>query len=356
VPTTYAEKVASQSPASAGFGRDGGRALLPVYVKPAVLYNAITEILGSVKRGTDGRLVRGEPSSHPTFRWMLANRISNIQGVGKPVKKVAAFAGNNSAVHSYYAEYPEYLFTVEFLHQPWVSRDDSQIQVKKGVWFDGEVTAPKNTVWAEEWRRFTSHETSPGAELVTATYGFQKFRTQGATAPNGFTYPGAPKVVVGKSQLRLQWNYVPMSLIEDDKSPIIKYLGRVNQTEWKTSWATYPPGSLLYVGVEVRRYMPFMPTGKISVLGTLDLDFEYLCDVTYVFDHTNRKVEDPPATIYNSNWIPQNWNTRPWFQNRKFYYTTATDGTAADADLAGHVPTYLSALIPHHLFTDPVVL
>lgn len=353
--TIYAEKIAALSPATAGFGRDGGRAVLPFYVGSFGVYTAITDILGSVKRGTDGRLIRGEPASHPRYRWMLANKISNIQGVGKPTMVQAAFAGSNSIVHKYYAEYDYYLFTTEFLQQPYVSRNDSEIQVKKAIFFDGNATAPQSTSYAEEYRRFTSYDYSPGVEVVTANYGFQKFRGTLGKSPNGFTYPGAPRTVVGKSQLKVTWHYVPLSLIEDDKSAIIKYLGRINQTDWVTPWRTYPAASLLYVGVEAHRYMPYLPTGKISVLGTLDLDHEYVCDITFVFDYTVRKAEPVSAAILNGNWLVDGWNAKPWVNDKKFYYVTSTDGAPVDVDFSKWTPSYLSFLV-QHLFTDPVIL
>lgn len=346
------EKIASISPSTAGFGRDGGRAVLPVFISRSGLYQGITDILGTVKRGKDGRLIRGEPSSHPQYRWMLANKITSIQGYGKPTMATAAFAGNNSNTHDRYALYDWYLATIEFVHQPFVSKNDSQIQVVATKW-DDDDGVERNTKYAEEWLRFTSYDIKPGVEVVTANYGFQKFRTIFGQ-PNGFTFPGAPRVVVGKSQLLVTWHFVPLSILNDDTGPIVKYLGRINQKEWKTPWKTYSPGSLLYVGVDAKRYLPYIPAGKIDVLGTLILDAEYVADITFAFDYTKRSVAYAP-TPDNGNWIAAGWNTKPWIQDRKFYYVTSTDGTPTDSDSSKWVPTYLSFDV-RSLFTDPAVL
>lgn len=361
-PSEYSEKVGSVSPNSAGFGRDGGRAVMNLFVSSARIDGAIERILGTVRRGRDGRLKRFAPAAHPQYRWLLANRITNIVGIGKPTIVDAKRISEASALHLQYASYPTYVVTVEYVHQPFVSLPDFEIDVVVTNWVDeGQLNLnglTRATRYATEYKRWVSRDYAPGVELVAATIGSQKFRTDvpPSLPPNTFPFMGAPRVYVPKNVLKLTWHYVPMSLVEDDNSPIIKYLGRVNQRNFVAPWGkTYIAGSLLYVGVAIKRYLPFIPASRSNPINWIAFENEYVCDVEFLFDYSHRIAENPPGPA-NGNWIPNGWNAKPWIGDRKFYYVTAVDpDDPTDIDTKKWVPTYLSFLV-EWLFTDPIVL
>src|SRR2546421_577504 len=88
LPIVYLEKVASLSPGQAGFALDQGRGtLLYDVTNPLQVEDALTDILGTTDYDGpgDGRLSRKLPKAHPFYPWLYAERLSNIQGVGKPV-------------------------------------------------------------------------------------------------------------------------------------------------------------------------------------------------------------------------------------------------------------------------------
>lgn len=348
MPVTFDELIASKSPSSLGFSREGGRATLQVFVQAADFIPAISTFIGAVTRKGDGTLSRVVPRSHPQCPWMVCNRIANIQGYGSPTQTSASIPLEGAGLAAY-AQYPVYLFTLEFVHEPFACLLDDAIAVRDVNYYadDGTLTATKI---ATEYTRFTSLDFKPQVEIVSATYGFLKFRTSDASVPNGNTFPGQPKVYVGKSVLTATWHFVPWSVIDDPRSKIVEMLGRVNQDQF----LNYAAGSLLYTACGIRRYVAPVPEG-IRIGNAVAFSHDYRCDVQFIFEFTDRVATLPP-TPSNSSWIVNGHNAFPWFNTRKFYYVTAVDPTVeADTDDTKWVPSYLS--FPFEwLWTDPIIL
>jgi hypothetical protein len=343
----YEEKVASLSPSTSGFGRDVGQGTVPLIVFGDRFNVAIRDILGHVRRQGGGLLQRDLPARHPYHPWMVADRITNVQGVGKPTTRAAALGTDGVGLILDYANYPLYQFNVSFTHQPYACLDDSNIQLTRDTWFD-EAGDPRPTAYSNEFQRFTSYETLPAVDVVTATHGFQKFRREDGDVPANFGYAGAPRIVTGRATLKVTWHFVPYSLIEDPKSPIVKYLGRINQKPWTLGNRTYQAGDLRYDAVGARRYLPPLPD-SVSINGVLAFSNAYFCDLVFQFEVCQRSVVSPPFTR-NQNWIAAGWNSRAWWNDGKFYYVTAQN-----ADPTKQRPTYESFLV-QHLFTDPVAI
>lgn len=349
------QSIGSYSPDTAGFSREGGRATLSLHFDSVTLWGAIQTILGTVRRKGDGTLNRVAPLAHPDYPWMLAERISNIQGRGAPSKASisAPVEGINPA---YGAVYPDYLFTVEFAQMPWAALSDSAIALTTldattaTEYYDDAVslTDPQATRYANEWTRYVSFDFLPDVDVMTATHGHRKFRTTGV-APNGYTFPGAPHTYVGRATVAVTWHYVPWGLVLDPNSPIVKYLGRVNQIDW----AGFPAGSLLYLAAKIKRYMAPVPDSFVSP-GAIAFSHDYCCDITFMFNYTRRDATSP-ITPASKAWIVNGWNASPWFRDQQFYYVTSTDGTENDNIPSKWVPSHRSFLV-QHLFTDPVIL
>lgn len=354
----FDEKVRSESPNSAGFGRGAGAAGYTFYYTSPVLANVIQSTLGVVSRNkATGRLNRNIlPARHPLFPWMHATRIGTIRGVGLPEKLAAnpTIEGNSSDL-IFFAQYPNWECNVQFEHLNYAILPDSAISTYDVEWFpeDGSATVPTASKYATEYQRFVSWESVPSAQVVTATQGQTKFRKGGGGAPHGFTYPGAPRVTLGSRTLRVTWHMVPEALVEHDNSPIEKYLGKINQRAFTLGKRTYPAGSMRYDAVQIQRAMPPVPEWSIQA-GATAFSLDRNVDVTFVFEVCKRPAETPPTPAHG-NWIANHWNCRPWWRDGKFYYVTSVSGSDPDVDTTKWVPTYKSFLV-EHLFTDPAIL
>lgn len=351
---TYYERVQSTSPGGASFSTRGGRASLVLDVSSAELGEAILDLLGTVKSGDDGRLVRTLPRAHPQYTWMYASQISNIQGVG-PSAKVSSEVGLEAPSLSFYEQYQKFRLTVQFEPRAYGVVSDDYIETGSMTWTDisGYTTSQITSKWAAEWNRFTTVDFDPKPELATAQQGQMYFATSGAdirppgTAPHGVSFGGTPTVYIPRAQVRVKWHQVPYRYVTSSNSYIVKYIGRINQGQWYG----YPTGSLLYTAVSVDRYTPPIPE-RDAILGNSYFSLERYCDIEFQFDYSPRTQSSVP-TPTNANWIASGHNLLPWLTDRSFYYAISP-GKADPNDETKWVPRYLS--FPFDLlFSDPDV-
>lgn len=365
----FLERVASQSMSKAGFGIDGGKAVVPYFVNPALtpVEEAIRTILGDVRADCSGSLQRSLPKAHPKFKWLFAERISDITGIGtgRIVQDEEDFEA--PPIVGAYWEHPLYIFTVEFTFRYYQVLSDQSITVQNLEWCydDGRYFT---SYYANEWHRFTDYDYMPQPETAYAQHGQMKFRTFDNAPPGGYPFSGYPRMMIPNATVKFRWYQVPFSYVEHAKSGLVRWIGRINQVDWY-GWDA---GSLLYVGLTVsKRYPPPIPDREVVYLedGTSTIGFssEKLCDLELVFLYTDRKQDDVPVP-YNGNWITAGHNLQPWIHRKEFFYATSAwqprikagtsieGGTAteqhADENESKWVPTYLS--IPFQfLFTDP---
>jgi hypothetical protein len=334
--------------ASAGFSIEGGRAQMTLYFT-SYPYTEVTTILGKTTTYGDGRLQRTRPVAHPTYPWLVAERISNIQGLGAPVKTATAAALFADQVNlAYYAGYTTYAVTIEFTPRPYALLPDSSITSTLTDWkgengtTSGESFSNKFTT---EYLRYTDYEVIPDLDVVTAQHGQMVFRST-ASPPNGVTFTGMPRVYIPKAVVKFRWYQVPYSYIDHTDSLILRYLGYINQTSFRTGSRLWPAGSLLYRGVMVKRYTPPIPDTAI-IGGTTVYSPEKLCDLEFIWEFTKRDNASPTSPAPGAHRIMEGHNCMPWYGNRKYYYVTVNDSTAAN-----QYPTYPS--VPFQLlFTDP---
>lgn len=346
---SFLETIDSVSPASARFTVDTAHASLPLQLlNPTIsdMQDALTTILGGTDVDVrDGRLARILPIAHPMFPWLTAASIDSIRGVGASVKTASASKLEVSPL-PYVALYPQYEFTVGFTQQPYALLQDASITLQNGqTWYSPDGTANPNTVYAQEWLRFTDYELMAHPENITAQFGQMLFRTQSGAAPgNGVQFAGQPKIFLNSQTLRIRWFQVPWRYVESDNSWIRSQIGTINQFDF---WR-WKAGELLYLNYEPKRYTPPVPQ-----LETLDniVTTRKLCDITFTFLYTKRTVLDAPTTpLANPSFIPAGWNALPWLQNRSGFFYASTDNAAA----ASQYPTYNSFPM-QLLFTDPDV-
>jgi len=339
------ERVETQSPSSAGFSIEGGRAQITVFFGTTP-YTEVKTILGHVTTSGDGKLQRTRPISHPVYPWMVAERISNIQGIGSATR-VASVAplfvdANNLA---YYAGYQAYATTIEFTPRPYALLPDSAITSTQTSWTD-ETGATVQNKFTNEYLRYTDYEILPDLDVITAQHGQMVFRAA-AVPPSGTAFTGMPKVYIPKAVVKVRWFQVPYSYIESSSSLILRYLGYINQTDFVLGSRTWPAGSLLHRGVVVKRYTPPIPDTKV-IAGASVYSTAKWCDIEFVWEFTRRvNASSPSPAPSNTNWITEGHNCMPWYRDRKFYYTTVSTDV-----LANQYPTYPS--VPFQLlFTDP---
>jgi hypothetical protein len=342
----WAEQIGDYAPASAGFGPNGGRATLPLFFT-SLSEDRLKDLLGYVIPDGSGKLNRSLPAGHPVWWWMTAESVSNIQGIGKP--EMVAFnpgivkpQGINIA---YYASYPVYLWHVDFLQKPYEILPNSKIKVTSVNWTDkGNAASPTtDRKLTTEYKRWTSWEFLPDADLITAQFGTQVFRATGTV--NTRTFTGMPRLLIPKGVLKVTWWQVPEVVIDHDNSFILKYLGRVNLTDFQLKRRAWTAGELRYRSVEVKRYLPYLPDTVIDTSGKpLNLLGRW-CDISFYFEYTRRPNADPPSPgptdgniVYN-----QGHNCMPYI-DRKFYYVSG--------NTPGQEPTW-DAFPFQLLWTDP---
>jgi hypothetical protein len=343
--TVFKEKVGSISPGSAGFAVDGARATWPYYCGYLDMPDAFIELLGTTEYDkSDGRLKRKLPKAHPQYPWLYAERVSNVQGVGKPVTFNITETYEVPLIVQKIAVYRTYLLTVEFLPRPYAVIGDINIPAVEKVWTDpdGEAQTYLSTM---EHARFVDVDEDPDSDTVTAQHGMMKFR---GGAANGRSYTGMPRMTVPKSLIRMRWFGVPLRYIRSANSHLARFRNCINQFDF---W-DWERGSLLYKGFKILRRYPQLVPEVNPVFGTNAFTPDKLCDIEIHLEHTTREIaaEVVPA---NDNWIARGHNLMPSYVDRKFYYvTTSPLGPATPDDPAEWFPLYLSFPLDI-LFTDP---
>lgn len=363
--STFKERVASRSQLTAAFQQEGGtaRATYTVANSGAGMWggpgdspgeSVITEILGTATVGTR-RLYRVMPLAHPLFPWMYAYRIASIQGIGKPSSTQASGDGYEvDTITATTASYPYYEIVVEFAPRMYAVTEDEMVDNYSLTWYNTDGTTTTTQVY-REWARFTDYEIRPAPEIITGQQGqsyfvkdlsaISPFTT--ADRPHSQTFQGLPRIVSPRAQIVFKWMQVPFSYIDSGSSFIMAHIGKINQN----AWYGWPAGSLLYEGVNVRRYTPPAPQLRIPD-DALDTTAQKLCDIEFNFTYVKRSQSSVPSLSgINGSWVAAGHNLLPWFGDREFYYAIYPDQSDL-ADTSTWYPTYES--VPFEiLFQNP---
>lgn len=346
----WTELVDNISPSTAGFSREGGKAVSSIWVADADIEAALVEILGDVARAEDGsgRLQRNLPKAHPRYPWLFARNIPNIVG-RKFTGKVEVSDTLEAPSLGAYASYDRSLITIEFASVKHAVLPDGSIPSESFYYYADDDSGSGDGVFYDvpmEWLRFTDYDYNPRQELITAQMGFSQFRRGDGSAPatprpHLETFAGRPRMVIPSAEIKFRWLNVPFSYIEHPEAWIVKGIGRVNQRDWY-GW---PAGSLLYLGVNNTRYTPIVPEMQMGE-DALAFSMEKVADIEFSFAYTKRAATAAP-TPANRSWIAAGHNLQPWLRDRKFYYTCTQSDAATE-----QVPTYLSFPF-QFLFVDP---
>lgn len=337
-PTTEiaAETIARISPSKARFSTGGGAATVEYIIPAANIGMFIQNILGNVSKSANGSLKRILPAAHPYYDWLYASEISNIEGISP--SGVADASNYQRIIQSHFkdvATYRFYKLTVNFQPRPYLIIDDATLsgyaETKLQYTDLGSPPASVSFVDRKEYARFVEISVDPNAEYLTTAVNTFVFSTplSGSGSPDGKPVAnqngGGINLLVSKPTVKLTWYFVPYEIVFS--SNIQEAQGKVNQN----TFFNFPPGSLLFTGVETNKYSPPYQNIAQSPL-TARPEQTRLCDITFVFKLFAPKtselgllpIADPGMVVVNGQTtgfaIPYGHNLCPWPSDLKYYY------------------------------------
>jgi len=167
------------------------------------LYDTIGQIVGYTYTSVaGGKLTRLLPRADPQFRYMIADGISNLQGVGQSAEVTPAGPLESPLVEASYGLWANYDCKVNFTPAPYAVLADAQITMNNATWYEETEdvsggSAGRAFQYANEWIRFCLMDRAPRDEYVTATQGKFQFRTGAGAAGLTGTFSSTGTAVTG---------------------------------------------------------------------------------------------------------------------------------------------------------------
>jgi len=368
------ERISGSSPGSTSISLDGESRATLVYIidgpskkveegNPLVLF--CQEVLGHVSiNQTNGSLYRYAPMTHPQFRWLYAERITGIKGIGfvrekedDPKSKLVIgdtlAASSWQSIPPYYLVYDKYEVTVEFSARNYLPVNDAtmdKLAQSEPYWYKmigdfakyyndkGELVNVVGQPF-REYMRFITYTTETSAEFLTMKGGSFKFHSDVAEI-NNQTLPGFfGKTLIPKVVLKMVWNMVPYAFVNPANvasTNIFQGLGRVNQN-W---FFGYGPGELLFTGFTNTQKMrnqfnvydysldkvPSLP--KLDDVLYTDITFNFLYIPVYSYTKTNTIYPAFPKGVINPNnlsYVNAGHNLAQTQVNKRYYPIISAD-------------------------------
>jgi len=362
---TEAQRDDGDSIASFGFEVTGGACRSEYFVESIDAVNmqaTITDILGYTETavGSGPTLNRIPPRRHPQFPYLYASKINSIMGTGRnypgstaqnAVNPPSIGTGNPlnaSPMTDQYRQYALYKIGVEFTGpRTYPIIQNGVITAQSGSWTRPDKTT-QSYYWAPEFLRYTDFDFAPQDNTIQGQQGGMTLFNGAGDPP--FTSP--PWQWLPDSILKITWYQVPYRFILSSKSYIAAspWRGRVNQNYL---WL-WPPGELLYLSYNVKKYAP--PTGYAQSLQNPTtglftyVNWSQLCDIELIFLLTKRIPGYAVGVINNANYVAKGHNLLPDLVNGGFYYATRNDSVGASS--LQNAPPWKSAPL-EVLFSDP---
>ena len=382
------EKIGGISPGVSSIAVDGESRATLVYIVDGPESNSdfrnaldvfCQQLLGSTDINTqDGSLIRIPPMTHPQFRWLYADRVSSIKGIGP--KRVdpnnnqsQLFGFNTSATSSwqyvppYYSVYEKYEVVVEFSSRPYVPIDNNTMNILESVYpnlykitsaqTDGisdniyfKDNASQVTVVGtpyREYRRFVSYTTETSAEYLAFKSGAYMFSSDVGVI-NNVPIPGFyGKILIPKVVVKLTWHMVPYYFIDPKSSQganIFQALGRVNQKQF----FGFNPGELLFTGfTNVPKPKAQFTTydysneavfqggvPNINQITNVDVTFNFLYIPVFSYNAAGDRYPSSPSGVINpdnKSYINAGHNLGPANYNKKYYPVVSIDPANTEA-------------------------
>jgi hypothetical protein len=214
-------------------------------------------------RGDAGRITlsRVLPANHPKYPWLYANHIhvTRYQASGK---QIIAPSGP-------YATYSYSRLLVDFVPLDYDVRSDAQVATSPNA---NGVAVP------QEFNRFVQW---PGnidgvEQLVLAGGTFKLVPGQGIAVNAATPFPQGSILKIPTRKVYAYWHQIPQYGLIDRygtlNSNIRSLIGRVNNTFWPDPITGYPPGTLLFLGANPRRFHAPVSPVYMTNFPTLDGD------------------------------------------------------------------------------------
>lgn len=365
---TYLESTDDNSLSQFGFstetGTGGGTYQFNDVTDLGDLQASVTDILGftNTTRGSNQKLNRVLPCTHPAFRYMYASQILGMVGIGskKAVRvpaEVSPITGTPQAITSTFNLYNKYQIQAKFSTKPYTLLDNKQINIKTSMYeippatLGGAAPSPVSISYATEWMRYTDYTLKPQNNVIQGSVGAFSFKD----LPSKPIYTSPPFMNMPDQILSFTWYQVPYRFVTSANSYITnpKWLNRINQHDWYN----WKKGSLLYLGYDPGKTYT-QPSDETISQTDLNGDtwdsYAKLTDITFTFLYTARSPGTTPTPPAYGNWLAAGHNLQPVLSSRTFEYATMTN-TGSDALKANQqywAPTYESFPL-ELLFSDP---
>lgn len=327
----------SESPSRSSFQTDGGAATISYVIDRDKLGESIRNILGWVRKAGDGtgKIIRGLPAAHPFYDWMYATKISDIQGISPDGRFISnQFQRQEQLFMRDFVSYAKYKMSIEFQPRPYLIATDATIfgQQEAKDWYYNLGNFTVKFLDSKEYLRFTDIDVNFKTEILSSPQGQFKFVANVGQAPHNTPISnqngGGVNIIVGKREVKITWFFVPYEVVFGEN--IASGIGKVNQYDFYG----YPAGSLLFEGVEVKKYPPPYPNILPNPLAN-GPSTEKVCDITFVFSCLQQTGNElgsgiPAINPVGRYKIPYGHNLLPWPGDLKWYYaeTSAPAGAA----------------------------
>lgn len=384
------ERLQSSSPGGASFSYDGNSRASMTYIidgfgtalnSAGPLVAFCQQALGTVNiLLEDGSLQRTAPMAHPQYRWLYADKISSIKGIGllradtedpaSPLVNFPTDAMNSYQLTApYFAVYRKYEVTVEFGPRPYLPISDEAMDLLEANSPDEYQIVGDDTVYHDdsgtaitidgnpyrEYMRFTTFTSETSAEYMTLKGGSMQFVSDfdgnptGTLKIDGMEIPGFfGKTLLPKTTLKMTWFDVPYAFVDPTQNAstnIYQALGRVNQ-HW---FYGYAPGELLFVGFTNNQKMrnQFDQWDYNSAEYLPQLHQTLLTDITFQFLYIPVKSYDKNGDIYpafptgiinpdNESYVNAGHNLAMCSANKQYYPVVSKDLTGQKAPPASY--------------------
>lgn len=369
-----AERIQGSAPGSTSISLEGDSRATMVYIvegpkdgkdqrNPLVLF--CQDVLGNVSvNAANGALKRKSPMVHPQFRWMYAERITSIKGLGfaresgddpsSPLLRWNTAGGTSwQTIQPYYLIYDKYEVTVEFSSRPYLTADDATMNKLNAAYANAYTISGAYAIYYNdkgeqktvsgdpyrEYARYITYTTETSAEFLTMKGGSFKFVSDVDQIDSQSIAGFYGKTLIPKVVLKMTWNIVPYSFIdpsEDASTNIFQALGRVNQN-W---FFGYGPGELLFTGFTNTQKMKnqfdvfaysldqVADLPRINDILYTDITFSFLYIPIYSYSKTGEIYPSSPKGIINPNnlsYVNAGHNLAQTQVNKQYYPVVSQD-------------------------------
>lgn len=385
------EKVSGISPGVSSIAVDGESRSTLVYIVDGPSNNSDLQnpldvfcqrLLGSVKiNETNGSLIRTPPMTHPQYRWLYADRVSSIKGIGPkridPNDNTSGLFGFRTDATSswqyvppYYSVYEKYEIVIEFSSRSYLPIDNNTMDsleikdpglfkitsaetppnsgIPDNVYFkdDGSEGVVSGTPY-REYRRFVSYTTETSAEYLTFKAGAYMFNSDVTEITNVPVAGFFGKILIPKITVKLTWHMVPYYFIDPKSTQgtnVFEGIGRVNQKQF----FGFNPGELLFTGFTnvPKPKAQFVDVsynaGDVSEIGlpnineimNVDITFNFLYIPVFSYNVAGGQYPSSPSGVINpdnKSYINAGHNLGPANYNKRYYPVVSKDapGTLA---------------------------